>query len=80
VVPAIPHLLRSPDLVPSDFRLFPKLEKHTRGLRFQTDEDVQEEVKRWLRLRDASFYHQGFGFLIHRYDKCPNRYGNYIEK
>jgi hypothetical protein len=39
---------------------YSKFGEHLRGLRFQTDEDVQEEVKRWLRLQYASFYQQGF--------------------
>jgi hypothetical protein len=57
-----------------------KLKKHLRGLRFQTDEDVQEEVRRWLRLQDASFYQKGYDSLIHRCDKCLNKYGDYVEK
>jgi hypothetical protein len=39
------HPPYSPDLAPPDFHLFLKLKKHLRGLRFQTEEDVQEEVK-----------------------------------
>jgi histone-lysine N-methyltransferase SETMAR len=77
----LPHSPCGPDLAPSDFPMFPKSKKHLRGLRFRTDEDVQHEVtKRWLRLQDASFYHQDFDSLICRYDKCLNRYGNYTEK
>jgi hypothetical protein len=49
-------------------------------LRFETDEDVKEEVKRWLHLQDASFYHQGFGSWINRCDKCLNRYGDCVGK
>jgi hypothetical protein len=56
------------------------LKKHLRGIRFQTDEDVQEEVNRWLRQQDALFYHQGFDSLIYRSDKCVNKYGDYVEK
>jgi hypothetical protein len=63
-----------------DFHLIPKLQKHLRGLRFQPDEDFQEEVKRWLRLQHASFYRQGFDCLIYRCNKCLDRYGDYIEK
>jgi hypothetical protein len=61
-----------------DFHLFPKLKKHL--LRFQTDEDGQEEVKRWLRLQDASVYHQGSESLIYLYDKYLDRYGDCVEK
>jgi hypothetical protein len=57
-----------------------RLKKHFRGLRVQTYEDFQEEVKRWLRLQDTSFYHQGFESLIHRRDNCLNSYGDNVEK
>jgi histone-lysine N-methyltransferase SETMAR len=75
----LPYSPYSPDLAPSDFHLFPRLKKHLRGLCFWTD-DVQEEVKWWLHLQDASFYHQHFESLIYCYGKCLNRYGNYIDK
>jgi histone-lysine N-methyltransferase SETMAR len=52
----------SPDLATSDFHLFLKLKKHLRGLRLQTHEDVEEELKLWLHLQEASFYHRRFDF------------------
>jgi transposase len=51
----LPHPPYSPDLAPSDFYLFPKMKKHLRGQRFHTSEDVQNEVKKWLRTQDAFF-------------------------
>jgi hypothetical protein len=56
----LPYPPYSPDLALLDFHLFPKLMKHLQGLQFQTDEDIQEEVKWWLHLQDAPFYHRGF--------------------
>jgi hypothetical protein len=76
----LPHPPYRPDLAPSDFHLFLKLKKRLQDLRFQTDEDIQEKVKLWLRLQDASFYHQGFDCLMYRYDVCLNRHGDYVEK
>jgi hypothetical protein len=55
---------------------YSQLKNHIRILRFQTDEDVQEEVKRWLRKQNASFYRQDFKFLMYRYDKCLNMYAD----
>jgi transposase len=49
------HPTYSPDLVPSDFHLFPKMKKHLRGQRFHANEDVQNEVKKWLHAQDAFF-------------------------
>jgi transposase len=61
----LPHYPYSPDLAPSDFYLCPKLKKHLQRLSFQNDEDIQEEVKQWICLQDATFYHQGFDSLIY---------------
>jgi hypothetical protein len=41
----LPHSPRSPDMAPLDSRMFVKLKNHLKGLYFQTDEDVEEEVK-----------------------------------
>jgi transposase len=43
------HPLYSPDLAPSDFHLvFPKSRSRHRGQRFHSNEDVQNEVTKWL--------------------------------
>ena len=41
----VPHLPYSPDLVPSDFFLFPKLKMKLKGRRFQTLEEIQAELQ-----------------------------------
>jgi histone-lysine N-methyltransferase SETMAR len=51
----LPHPPHSPDLTPSDFHLFPKMKTHLRGQRFQSNEDVQNEVKKWLGTQDTFF-------------------------
>jgi transposase len=45
----LPHPPYSPDLAASDFHVFPKMKKHLRGQRFHSNEDIQNEVKKWLR-------------------------------
>jgi transposase len=75
----LPHPPYSPDLAPSDFHLFPKMKNQPRGQRFHSNEDVQNEVKKWLRAQDAFFY-GGLEKSIYRYDKCLNRLGDYVEK
>jgi hypothetical protein len=44
-----------PDFTPSDFHLFPKTKKHLKSQLFQSNEDVQNEVKKWLRAQVAIF-------------------------
>jgi histone-lysine N-methyltransferase SETMAR len=52
----LPHPPHSPDLASSNFHLFPKMKKHLRGQRFHSNEDVQNEVKEWLRAQNAFFF------------------------
>jgi hypothetical protein len=66
-----PHPPCSPDLAPADYHLFSKMKKHS-----QTDEDIKVEVKQWMHLQEASFYHQGFDHC----DQCFNRYTGYVQK
>ena len=74
------HLPYSPDLAPSEFRLFPNMKKHLHAKRFKSYDDVKREVQTWLRGQDPTFYRQGFEKWISRLDKCPNREGDYVEK
>jgi histone-lysine N-methyltransferase SETMAR len=43
------HPPYSPDLVPSDFHLFGPLKKLHGGKRFADDEEVETEVRKWVR-------------------------------
>jgi transposase len=76
----LPHPPYSPDSAPSDFQIFPRMKKHLRGQRFHSNEDVQNEVKKWLHAQDAFFFYEVLDKLIYRYDKCLNRLGDYVEK
>lgn len=71
-----PHY--SPDLAPSDFHLFGPLKTHLGSKRFVDDEDVEREVRMWLRQQPKDFYAAGFGALIKRWDKCLNIGGDYV--
>jgi histone-lysine N-methyltransferase SETMAR len=42
----LPHPPYSPGLAPSDFHLFPKMKEHLRDLRFHSNKDIQNEVKK----------------------------------
>ena len=73
------HPPYSRDLAPSDFHLFPELKKWLGGQRFLTEE-LQENVKTHLNSMAATSYEEGIGKLVHRYDKCLNLQGDYVEK
>ena len=44
-LPTIPHPPYSPDLAPSDFFLFPLLKKHLKGNHYETDAEVEADVR-----------------------------------
>jgi transposase len=44
----VPHPLYSPDVAPSDFRLFAALKIHLKGIYFIFDEEVQVATGEWL--------------------------------
>jgi hypothetical protein len=44
------HPSHSPDLAPSDYRLFTYLKNWLRSQRFNNNEDLMEGVKTWLKL------------------------------
>jgi hypothetical protein len=65
---------------PSDFRLFPKMEKHLRCQHLHSNEEVQNEVKKWLCAKDTFFFLRGTWKIdIYHCDKCLNRLGDYVE-
>lgn len=76
----LPHPAYSPDLAPSDFFLFGKLKAHLRGTHFKDDESLKTEVTSWLEDQDADFYKEGIFKLKHRWAKCVDLAGDYIEK
>jgi len=74
------HPPHSPDLAPSDYHLFGPMKRHLSGKRFTSDDEVVKEVRNWLAALDGDFFNQGIFALVHRWDKCLNREGDYVEK
>ena len=62
----IPHPAYLPDLAPTDFFLFPNLKKDTRGLHFQSDEEVVMAVEEWVNGNDPDFFSSRLMALEHR--------------
>jgi histone-lysine N-methyltransferase SETMAR len=54
------HPAYNPDLAPSDFHLFPKLNEFLGGRRFRSDEDVKDAVKEWLNGLGAKVYDEAY--------------------
>lgn len=76
----VTHPPYSPDMAPSDYHLFTHLKEHMSGKRFDDDDEVKEEVQRWLEEMAADFYNAGIIKLPERLQKCIDREGDYVEK
>jgi len=53
--------------------------EHLGGRRFHDDDEVKEEVIRFLKGMAAEFYDLGLNKLEHRLQKYLDRNGNYVE-
>ena len=76
----LPHLPYSPDLAPSDFFLFPKLEKHLKAVYFNDSSEANQAAKTWLTKWSADYFKNGIIGWKHRLGKCIDLAGNYVEK
>jgi hypothetical protein len=48
--------------------------------RFADDEEVETEVRKWLRQQSKDFYAAGIDELVKRWDKCISVGGGYVGK
>ena len=76
----LPHPSFSPDLARSDFYLFIELKFNFFGHRYERDDDVINAVDAYLEAQDLTFFHQGIEKQEHRWTKCIEVIGDYIEK
>ena len=74
----IPHSAYSPDLAPSNFFLFPNLNKNVHGCHFWSDEEVLTAAEEWVSGKDPDFFSSGLMALDHCWSKCITLEGNYI--
>jgi hypothetical protein len=50
------------------------------GKRFADDEEVESEVRKWLKQQSKDFNAAGFDAMVKRWDKCINVSEKYVEK
>ncbi|GBM35443.1 hypothetical protein AVEN_73242-1 [Araneus ventricosus] len=74
------HPPYSPDLSTSDLHLFRPLKKHLSGRYLRTDAKVQAFFVKCLRDLHPGFFYADFDRLTHRWHKCFNYHGDYVEK
>jgi len=75
----IPHPPYSPDLVPCDVFLFPKLKLRMKGQTFDTNEEIQEESQRVLDTIPKRDFQGCFQARQKHWDRCIHAKGEYFE-
>ena len=81
------HPAFSSDLAPSDFYLLPKVKSHLPGRQFRNNDDVIHAAEEYLwgggergETKDSNIFPEGIAMLEHRWTKCTDVKGDYIEK
>lgn len=74
------HPPYSPDLAPSDFFLFTNLKTALGGQRFLTNEEAITFVNSYFSDKDGRYYFEGLKRWEHRWKKCVDLQGDYVEK
>jgi hypothetical protein len=57
---------------------FLDLKRVLKGRRFQSDDEVQQAVRDFFKKQPKEFYTKGIEYLVERWDKCLNKYGDYF--
>jgi hypothetical protein len=74
------HSICSPDLVSSDFYLFPKLKLFLVGQRFSSNQEAIAAVERYFGDLTKNHYRDEIMALEHRWNKCISLKEDYVEK
>jgi hypothetical protein len=74
------HPPYSPELAPSNFRLFGPLKEHLRGQKFADGNEVMEAVQSSLKVTPYNFFLEGIRKLMDRWTKCVAKQGDCMEK
>jgi len=75
----VPHPPYSPDLASADFFLFPTLKTTLKGRRFQTIEEIQQNVIRELRAITESAFQEAFKQWKKGWKRCVASRGDCCE-
>lgn len=76
----LPHPLHSPNLTPSDFPLFGFMKDRLHMQHFPDSNTVIDDVRKWVASAGTHFYKRGIKALGHRWRKCIENSGDYVDK
>ncbi len=74
------HPANSPDLAPLNYHPFPALKKFLGEKQFTNDEELKTTICQWMKDVGTQFYADSINKLVHRYEKCVQVGGDYMEK
>jgi len=74
------HPPYSPDLVPSDFFLIPRLKLFLAGQRFSSNQEAIAAVEGYFADLTKNHYRDRIMVLEYRWNNCISLKGNYVEK
>jgi hypothetical protein len=77
--PVLHHAPYSPDMVPCDFFLFPKLKHSLKGTHFQSSEDIQRKMTDLVKGFTLNDFQKCFHAWKERMQHCIDAQGNYFE-
>lgn len=62
------------------FQMFGRLKDELRSRFFSTDQEVKDTVHEWISSLPRLFFSAGINKLVHRWTKCVECQGDYVEK
>ncbi|XP_055950857.1 histone-lysine N-methyltransferase SETMAR-like [Argiope bruennichi] len=74
------HAPYSPDMVPSDYKLFPSMKKFLAGRKFCSDIEVISDTTAYFGALEGSSYRQGIQAFAHRWSKYMSLEEDTVEK
>ena len=76
----LPHAPYSANLAPSDYSLFLNSKKWLGGQRFSKNGEVESAVNDYSEELNGSHYKQCFEAIKHRWEKCIELTGDYVQE
>lgn len=75
----LPHPLYSPDIAPSDYWLFRRMQHDLAGHRFTSFAEIENWLLTWIASKDETFFRDGIRKLPERWAKVVASDGQYFD-
>ncbi|EFN88208.1 Histone-lysine N-methyltransferase SETMAR, partial [Harpegnathos saltator] len=68
----LPHPPYSPDIAPSDYWLFRRIQHNLVGHQFTSFADIENWLQIWIASKDESFFRDGIRKLLEKWEKVTS--------